>query len=168
MAQGYEPAPQEVVELANDLIYEHHSHLGPIRIEYLFVSEPIVERGKEVWGRAAKVTGRNAYLAARERPQEAIEPRGFFVIELVKKVWELLDKKAKTALLDHELEHCWVKDDGSLVIVPHDLEEFNNIVRRHGLWRVDIETFLAAAEGQRRLFTPVADSRDGSSREANA
>jgi hypothetical protein len=176
MAQEYAEAPVEVVELANRLINSHHTHLEPIRIEYLFLSEPILERGKDVWGRARKVTGLNAYLAARERPQEAIEPRGFFVVELVKNIWNQLDSKSKDALMDHELSHCWVNDDGSLAIKPHDLEEFNSIVRRHGLWRADIESFLNAAREQRSLFTDNEDYEDDDeaereprrSREANA
>ena len=32
-----------------------------------------------------------------------------------------------------------------LSVKPHDLEEFSCIVRRHGLWREDIEDFVNAA-----------------------
>jgi hypothetical protein len=134
--------------VANRLIDKHHSHLGPIRIEYYFLSEPIEERGKDVWGRARKVTGLNAYLALPVKPEQAIEPKGFFVIEIVKHVWGQLDEKSKLALVDHELCHCWVDDEGNLKITPHDLEEFNSIVRRYGLWRDDVVAFLDAAQGK--------------------
>ena len=158
MSQEFSPAP-EVAEVARDLIHGHHSHLGPVRIEYVFLSEPISERGKDVWGRARKVTGLNAYLALDAKPKEPKEPQGFFVIEIVKRVWMQLDEKSKRALIDHELTHLWVNDDGSLSIRPHDLEEFNDIVRRYGLWRADIELFLEASK-QRPLFANSERARE--------
>ena len=65
-------------------------------------------------------------------------------------------------MVDHELCHAWAevkqkKDDSDsdeeletdnpvrLGVKPHDLEEFSCIVRRHGLWRDDIQDFVEAA-----------------------
>jgi hypothetical protein len=61
-----------------------------------------------------------------------------FVITLNWQTWVVLDDEAKTALLDHELTHCVYKDSRTGDIAPavrdHDLEEFREIVDRHGLW----------------------------------
>ena len=143
MAKEFEPAP-EVEEVARDLINDYHTHLAPIRIEYVFVNECPKERGKAVWARAKKISGLNAWLAQPAR-RELTEPEEFFVIEVAKPIWLQLDGKARRALVDHELTHCDVDSADRLAIRPHDLEEFNVIVRRHGLWRVEVEAFLEAA-----------------------
>jgi hypothetical protein len=66
----------------------------------------------------------------------------------------------KRALLDHELCHLRVKTDkdgilerdesGRVVyrVRKHDLEEFNEIVKRHGMWKADIEAFVRALPKQ--------------------
>lgn len=154
MPQEYQPAP-EVEEVARDLIHDYHTHLAAVRIEFVFASEPIKEKGKSVWGRAKKVTGLNAWLASEIEVRDANPPKEFFVIEVVKPIWLQLDEKSKKALVDHELEHCEVDIDTSkLSIRGHDLEEFNSIVRRHGLWKAAVELFLRAANNhQKGLFT---------------
>jgi hypothetical protein len=42
---------------------------------------------------------------------------------------------------------------------PHDLEEFNIIVRRYGLWRADVQLFLEAIKHP-DLFSNDDDNRD--------
>lgn len=149
MPQEYEPAP-EVEEVARKLINTHHSHLGPARIEYVFLSEAPKVNGKIEWGRAKKISGLNAWLASESRERE---PEEFFVIEIVKSIWLQLNERERQALIDHELTHCEVEEDGKLSIKPHDLEEFNSIVRRYGLWRPEIEFFMEAAQSsQGNLF----------------
>jgi hypothetical protein len=150
MAVRYTPAPS-VAATAAELISAHHQRLldyGHIRIEYVFRSEHANSNGKAVWGRARKITGLNAYLASNEPDdEEEIEP--FFVIEIAADIWEALDGAGRRALVDHELSHCNVVegDDGTvkLGLVAHDLEEFEAIVRRHGLWRSDVASFAKVA-----------------------
>ncbi len=62
MPVTYSEAP-EVREVAQELIQIHHSHLSGQRIEYVFRSEPAKDKGKEVWGKARKIGGLNAFLA---------------------------------------------------------------------------------------------------------
>ena len=78
-----------------------------------------------------------------------------YVILLNKEAWnnEKFDKKKKYALMDHEMCHarplldkggkirkdergryCWRMRD-------HDIEEFHEIVDRHGIWKRDLEIF---------------------------
>ena len=65
-------------------------------------------------------------------------------------MWNDLTDKQKAAILDHELEHCFVEETetGDVIykLLPHDLEEFNSIVTRHGLYAADIELMQQAME----------------------
>jgi predicted metallopeptidase len=159
MAQAkYFEAP-EVEEIAVDLIEKYHQHLSEysVKIRYVFSDKTPNSKGKEVWGTCRKVSGLNAYLEGNSPDGES-----FFVITISKEIWDILPKDKKIALVDHELCHAWAevkqkKDDSDsdeeletdnpvkLGIKPHDLEEFSCIVRRHGLWRDDIQEFVEAA-----------------------
>lgn len=149
---NYRPAP-EVKAIADELIPKFHQHLIDfnVRMEYVFVDKAPKSNGREVWGTCRKVSNLNAFLA---NSQEGSDP--FFVITISEPIWEILPPKSREALIDHELCHAWAEaqqeetDDGSEDVVklstnPHDLEEFTCIVRRHGLWRDDIQAFVDAA-----------------------
>jgi hypothetical protein len=81
-----------------------------------------------------------------------------FIILLSKSFWldlEVTDEQRR-ALLDHELMHAAVKvgengepeEDAKGRIVyrvrKHDIEEFADTVKRHGIYRGDLDTFAAA------------------------
>lgn len=82
-----------------------------------------------------------------------------FVILLNHEAWNAAEfsEKQMAALIDHELCHCEVaKDEQGEVkedeqgrtiwrIRKHDVEEFTEIVSRHGLWKGDLEKFAKAA-----------------------
>lgn len=145
----FRPAPA-VERVAKTLISKYHMDLSDhdVDIRYVFRSEHAKSSGKAVFGRAKKISGLNAYLAALDDPDETgIEGAegDFFVIEIAEDIWRELKQDARVALVDHELSHCGVtfdKDENlKLVCLPHDLEEFNAIVERHGLWRPDVAEF---------------------------
>lgn len=89
-----------------------------------------------------------------------------FVIILNFEAWAGFDKPKKLALLDHELMHAdqAVDKDGEPKVDPkgrkvwrirkHDVEEFSAIVKRHGIWKRDLEQFAEALlkQKQRTLF----------------
>jgi len=142
-----------VKQIAEDLIPKYHQHLidFDVRIEYVFIDKTPKAKGREVWGTCRKISNLNAFLA---NGQDGSDP--FFVITISEPVWEVLPPKSKIALVDHELCHAWAEaqqdeeTDGSEDVVklslrPHDLEEFSCVVRRHGLWRDDIQAFVDAA-----------------------
>lgn len=153
----------EVKAIAEELIPQYHQHLidFQVKLRYLFVNKTPKSGGKEVWGTCRKVSGINAYLEGGESD----EP--FFVITISKDVWDILPPDKRIALVDHELCHAaaevkQAKEEADvsgqevdnqietdhpvkLSINPHDLEEFSCIVRRHGLWREEIEEFVSAA-----------------------
>lgn len=162
----YSPAP-EVRAIADSLIPEHHEHLRRygVRIEYRFCAKPQKEKGRVTLGRARRITNLNAYLAGKpdRRTGELLE-KPFFVITVFETAWKYgLSEKQRTALVDHELSHCWAEEDEEteevkLSIRPHDVEEFNAVVRRHGRWLEDVDDIQKAAEAGPQL-TPAQISR---------
>lgn len=153
MTVEYRPAPA-AQKIGFRLITQHHSHLVDVRVEYVFRSTAAKDKGKVVLGKARKMGGLNAWLAT-DADERAVEPEEFFVIELAEDEWAGLSDKARVALVDHELSHCVVSfnDDGDpkLGIAPHDLEEFVEVVRRHGLWRQDVADLVKVGAEQMRL-----------------
>lgn len=143
----------EIATIAKDLIEKYHQHLidFSVKIRYVFTDVTPKSAGKEVWGTCKKVSGLNAYLEGNNDT--------FFVITISKDIWDILPQDKRIALIDHELCHAWaevkknkeneedaeIDNPVKLSIKPHDLEEFSCIVRRHGLWREDIEDFVEAA-----------------------
>lgn len=79
-----------------------------------------------------------------------------FIMVLDATWWLQATSVQRTALVHHELlhaDHARDKDgeprftaDGSPIwsIRPHDLEEFNDVVRRYGAWKSDVEAFVHA------------------------
>lgn len=148
MTVEYTAAP-EAEAIASQLIAKHHPHLKGERIVYVFRSQAAVEGGKVVLGKARKISGLNAFLAAEEYDgPEELDTHGapFFVIELAGDIWRSMPDKARRALIDHELCHCALKDDGTPKLLPHDVEEFAAVIERHGLWRNDVRAFTEIAQ----------------------
>lgn len=98
-----------------------------------------------------------------------------FIILLSRSFWldlEVTDEQRR-ALLDHELMHAAVKvgengepeEDAKGRIVyrvrKHDIEEFADTVKRHGIYRGDLDTFAAALRvAALRGYEPCADCRN--------
>lgn len=78
-----------------------------------------------------------------------------FVILLNYEAWTTMSKEQQAALLDHELCHATGsphKKTGEMRyrIRKHDLEEFRDVVRRHGCYKADIEEFVNEAMGKEK------------------
>lgn len=148
----------EVKRIAEELIDKHHDHLDGVKIEYVFLSQPPKDKGKELLGRAKKKSGLDAYLYATAAESKN-DPKDFFVIEISQPGWDILDQKQKRALVDHELCHLWVNEEGKLTMLPHDVEEFSQVIKRHGLYLADIEHFAAiAAKHVKQIDLPLAET----------
>lgn len=150
---SYRPAPA-VERIATTLIGKYHAHLSDVEIRYCFRDKAAKSKGQTVWGKARKVSGLNAYLAHDQAEDGAdAGDDDFFVIEIAEDVWVVLNDKQRTALVDHELAHCSIDYDDEndtikLVLRAHDLEEFREVVERHGLWRPEISEFVNAVQQQ--------------------
>lgn len=172
----YRQAP-EVQEIAEGLIEEFHPHLLGQRFEYLFRSAAAKSKGRVVLGSARVVSGLNAFLARSNQLlvladsgkvvsaggmdlERAVEPASFFVIEIAADMWGTDDELGNrlglsdaqcVALVDHEFCHCQVNAAGVPVLVHHDVEEFGQVVERHGLWKPDLAWFARQTSGARVL-----------------
>lgn len=153
----WSPAP-EAMEIASKLIAKHHPHLLEVAFRIVFRSRA-KKNGKErtVLGTAEIISGRFAFFVMTEEEvalqAETFEnPYKMFWMELAADAWEDLTPNQRIALVDHELCHFGIyfdedKDEPEMIIVPHDIEEFNDIARRHGLWKADVESFAAIVAG---------------------
>lgn len=142
MSTVYRYAP-EVESIARELISEHHRHLVNCNIRYLFTDKTQKRAGKEVWGTARKISSMSAFLAGEDDPEGN---NAFFVMTVSEPVWSFLSPERRRALVDHELCHMYVDidDNGAakLILLGHDLEEFVQVIQRHGLWRDDVTKFV--------------------------
>jgi predicted metallopeptidase len=152
----------EVEEIAEKLIAEHHPHLADVKIRYVFRDEAAKSRGRTVLGKARKISGLNAHLVGLVGRNHVDGEVDFFVIEVASDTWRQLDDKQRVALVDHELCHLNIEEpedatkDRKLVLRGHDLEEFTEIVQRHGLWKPDVDEF-ARAVGQLTIDDQLKD-----------
>lgn len=130
----------EIYRLLDRLIQENHPALfeSEAKIVLVFQEFNPDKFGRLVWGKCQKATKLLAALTDYA-----------FAISLNAEVWGRITEKQREALLDHELCHANAEedDDGGwkFSLRRHDLEEFQAIVERHGLWRGDVEDFIRGA-----------------------
>lgn len=152
---SYELIPREsqhgqtMYPLLQDLVDEYHDEITGARIALAWsLSWKPDPDGRLTLGKCKKASDLDRELAAFD-----------FVVLLNKDFWtgfSTTDEQRK-ALLDHELCHATVKYDkdtgepevderGRTVyrLRKHDLEEFREIVERHGLYKRDLERFASA------------------------
>lgn len=149
---GYEKSPR-IRDIAEELIDDHHPHLKDAKelIEY-FTRD---DSGVDWLGKCKKCTSFERFLTGKTFH--------IFIIELAFKAWPTEKLKA---LIDHELCHIqrktgmeviepatgkiirkeWAKKDDpdNWYIREHDVEEFSDVIHRHGLWEHGIEKFAEA------------------------
>jgi hypothetical protein len=150
----------EVKKIADELIPKHHEALNrtDVTIRYVFREPAAKSHGRLVYGKARKVGGLSAYLVGLEHADrlEDDEPVDFFVIEIARDLWIGQTEAQRKALVDHELSHLDVElddnGDRKLVMRGHDLEEFTDVVKRHGLWRPTVAKFAEVAKAAQLTF----------------
>lgn len=139
----FSPAP-DAAKIAKDIIPKWHDHLKAAEIDFLFTPKEIRSKGRIVMAKTQKCSGLLEHYS-----------KANFVITISFMQWIDLSEKQKIALIDHELCHCGldVKENGeaSWVIIGHDVEEFNVVIERHGLWSKDVGE-MAETIKQLKLF----------------
>ena len=130
---------QEVKAIAEELILNHHEHLSKARIAYLFADRGSKKLGRVMMGRAAKASDLIAHFGQVD-----------FIVVINRETWTALTIRQRDALVDHELSHCrmTITKTGEVRwwIRAHDVEEFAEIIERHGLWFPDLERFAKASQ----------------------
>lgn len=162
MSYDFNPGAERI---AQGVIERWHPHLIGVAIAYITKeagSEGVesVKTAKPPRGGKALKLGSAASVSEK---YQLIATKDFeFIIELNGQYWDRLEMDQQEALIDHELCHCG-KDGDGFYIRDHDLEEFRQIVRRHGFWKPDIQAFCEEAQPlfdqpgvQRRFVTRSA------------
>lgn len=140
---------REPYRIMEEMVAKYHPHLASAKIAmaWRFDMKPDAD-GRLVLGTAKKASDLDRELHQYD-----------FVIVLNADMWNRAEftQDMKVALVDHELCHCEVQKDengeekldtsGRPVwrMRGHDIEEFTEIVGRHGQYKGDIEKFVAAA-----------------------
>ena len=143
------PKNHELYEVMNKLVAKFHQHLSSAAIVLVWQSDlkPSPEKKIQL-GKCIKVSDRDKLLHGND-----------FAVLLNKDIFEsdMLNDDQRRAILDHELCHAQVKrdkkgkpkldDDGKPIwrVRKHDLEEFRQIVERHGCYANDIIDFVRTA-----------------------
>lgn len=135
----------EARQIAEELIPKHHTRLldhpvlGDARLLYLFTDRKRKKGNRVTLGTAAKLPALQRYLSRRGGDPTS---EAHFILLFSYLEWDLLEPEQQVALVDHELCHCTVrmgKDFKSRwAIREHDVEEFTEIIQRHGLWKPDL------------------------------
>lgn len=129
-----------IAAIANSLIPSHHPELATARIDYLFMSSTPKKGGRELFGKASKVSGKWEFLVELD-----------FLIEVSEPAWAELSEDQRRALVDHLLEGCTGEEDESSGemkwgIREPDVQEFSTILQRHGVWNEALTGFVQVAQ----------------------
>lgn len=124
-----------IVQTADEIVRSHHPDIDPEMIRWVLRDPPATSKGREVMGTARAIS-------ARERAVYGLGE--LFVIELSRSDADSLTPRGLRALIDHELCHCQVDIDPETEeptprIVAHDVEDFLDVIARHGAWNDDVK-----------------------------
>lgn len=149
-----------VRDLARTVIQRWHPHLAASDIRYLFRQGGAwMTGGKTILGKVAKLGTQQQFLA------EGADA----VILIDEERWEKLDEAQRLALVDHECAHLvqatdkdecpLFQDNGRPVlrVRAHDVEEFVEVIQRHGLWDIDL---VHAGKAIRQIPLPLNSVRE--------
>ena len=132
--------------IAGIILPVFHHELANARIAYLF-KEKSTTRGRSPLGKTNLLSKRDRFLSDYD-----------FVIVFDWSRWKPLTLVQRVALVDHQLEHCGVDDNGNFIMIDHDIREFNTTVRRWGAWQPNVRDFFRAAKVQFEMFEAADDA----------
>lgn len=142
--------------LAGPLVQHHHPHLTDAKLLFIFTDQRRKRCDRVRLGSAGKLTALQRFLSSG---MDSVQDGADFIIMIDENEWSRLDTAARTALVDHELCHCAVfvkmtdekpaywrrlaaDDDKHQYewkwgMRGHDIEEFGEVLYRHGFWKPD-------------------------------
>jgi len=146
----YSEVTNEVLTIAREVIDEYHHPLKEANIGFIFQEKATTSKGKTVYATAKKPPGWLSGFPDWEYD---------FVIVIAEDIWSHLADERKRALIDHELCHCRF-EDGKASIRAHDVEEFSQIVERHGLWNQDLYLIAPKIEKAAQLELGISEKEE--------
>jgi hypothetical protein len=135
----------EISIIAGKMIQSNHQHLKNAAIAYLI--HKVDNDKKDPLALPEKRQGQSHKIAsAKLVPENYKALTGFdFLLTVDERFWLLFDEEKKIALVDHELKHMRQDIDG-FYCANHDIEEFSDVVVRHGMWKADVRRFFDAVQ----------------------
>ncbi len=147
---------KSIHSLLEEIVSEYHEELGEAHIALAWQKSIKADKdGRLVLGKCVKATDLQKEFASYD-----------FIILLNQEVWqhESFTIEKKRALIDHELCHAAPAIDAETDeqkedergrpvwrIRKHDIEEFREIVQRHGCYKGDLEKFAEALLESKQL-----------------
>ncbi len=122
MAAEFKEADAALIELAQELINEHHPWLREAKIGFMYRTEAAKSDNLTVSGKARKVSAEQQMFMDFD-----------FVIWIAEDTFAGYSPLQRRALVDHELCHC-AGFPGKWQMRGHDFAEFVQIIERYGLW----------------------------------
>ena len=120
---------EDLKKLADTVIGENNE-FKPItdskcKIAYLYCDKEKSSYGRKVFADTTKIADKVKALAGYD-----------YVITFYKPTCLTLNEEKLKILMKHELKHISIKD-GKFGIAPHDVEDFSDIIKEHGMdWTI--------------------------------
>lgn len=144
---NYQTNATAPARIARSIIEQYRPELTDLKICYMWRPEAMsMGEGRVVAGQCIHVDDRNWAIHGYD-----------FIILFALDVWNRAEKGWHEAIVDHELAHCGIRtdEDGEVIADEdsgrtktycrhHDIEEFGEVLERHGAYHSDLRKFLAA------------------------
>lgn len=131
----FEEADEVLLEIATYVIERYHPKLRGANFGFAFRSEAATSRGKRILAAVSKVSA-----------TVKIHVDFDYLIWVAKDAWDHMTHEKRAALLDHEFCHCVQNDNFEWTMRDHDIQEFVEIIERHGLWTNDLHRMAEAVQ----------------------
>ena len=131
-AEDVDAAAQDLFDV---LIDRDHPALRRFALALLFKPKCTVRGSRIVRGTAQLAT---------PREQELYGAQAF--VTLGYDEWADCTERQREAIIDHQLYHFAVSEDEELVMVGHDVEEFDAVLLKHGSWEEGLARFVETAQ----------------------
>jgi hypothetical protein len=137
-----------VAEIANKLIPKYHPHLATAKFLFCSRNKAQKQGGVPVPGTVKKASPLEKYLGSHILPNDD-EPDFIMIIAL--SLWNDMNPNQRTAFIDHLLMRCGAEDedesgDIKYSIHPPEVQEFSEIVSRHGNWNISLQNLCHEIE----------------------
>lgn len=158
----------EAQKLAADCMDSYHEDLLEARILWLFTTAKRTRGGRVVLGTAGRTNALQRFLSSGN---ESVATGHDYIILISEKRWQTSLATQRAALIDHLLCRCVKREvlnktTGNMTTswgtVGPDVEEFTDVILRHGVWLPEQQTFAKAivAMPGRQLTLHLPDLQD--------
>lgn len=152
-------------EVAQQYIGTYHEHLLDAKIQWLFTTAKSTRGGQVVLGTARRS---NALQRFHSSGNESVQSGFDFVVQIEEKRWQTMLLTQKHALIDHllcrmEAHEVVNQRTGNVTVswrvVAPEIEEFVEVLERHGVWLPEQQKMAAVVRSGKQLKLTLPDVR---------